>query len=76
MRAVVETVVRNLVDHPDEIDIEEIDEGRRVTYNVRVHEEDRGLLIGRGGGTVQALRTLLNGLGQRKRLRVELEILD
>ncbi|HKK72276.1 MAG TPA: KH domain-containing protein [Candidatus Krumholzibacteria bacterium] len=76
MRAVVETVVRHLVDHPDHVDIEEIDEGRRVTFNVRVHEDDRGNLIGRGGGTAQALRTLLNGLGQRKRMRVDLEILD
>ena len=76
MKEVVETVVRHLCDHPDEIRIDEIDEGRRVTYEVRVHEDDRGNLIGRGGGTAQALRTLLNGLGQRERLRVDLEILD
>lgn len=76
MIEILETVVRNLVDHPDEVDIEEERDGREVVYYVRVHEDDRGNVIGRGGGTAQALRTLLSGLGQRRRLRVDVEIVD
>ena len=76
MIEVVEAVVRNLVDHRDEVQIDEERHGNRVVFNVRVHEDDRGNIIGRGGGTAQALRTLLGGLGQRRRLRVDVEILD
>lgn len=76
MIRVVETVVRNLVDHPDQVEIEEERDGREVVYYVRVHEDDRGNVIGRSGTTVEALRTLLGGIGQRQRLRVDVEILD
>jgi uncharacterized protein len=73
---VVETVVRNLVDHPDQVEIEEERDGGEVVFYVRVHADDRGNVIGRSGSTVEALRTLLGGIAQRQRLRVDVEILD
>ena len=76
MKAVVETVVRNLVDSPDEVEVTEENDGRRVNFVVRVAEADRGNVIGRNGSTIGALRTLLNGLGQRQRLRVDVDLVD
>ncbi|RKZ15685.1 RNA-binding protein [bacterium] len=76
MKSVVETVVRNLVDHPDQVEISEEEYGRQINFVVRVAEGDRGNLIGRNGTTIQALRTLLNGLGQRRRLRVDVDLVD
>lgn len=76
MKSVVETVVRNLVDHPDEVEVTEEEYGRGINFVVRVAENDRGNVIGRNGTTIQALRTLLNGLGQRRRLRVDVDLVD
>ena len=76
MKAVVETVVRNLVDHPDLVEVTEEDHGRSLNFVVRVAEGDRGNVIGRNGTTIQALRTLLNGLGARRRLRVDVDLVD
>ncbi len=76
MKSVVETVVRNLVDQPDQVEISEEEYGRQINFVVRVAEGDRGNLIGRNGTTIQALRTLLNGLGQRRRLRVDVDLVD
>jgi predicted RNA-binding protein YlqC (UPF0109 family) len=76
VKAVVETVVRNLVDHPDQVEVTEEDHGRSVNFLVRVAEGDRGNVIGRNGSTIQALRALLNGLGQRRRLRVDVDLVD
>lgn len=76
MKAVVETVVRNLVDSPDQVEVTEESDGRRVNFVVRVAEADRGNVIGRNGSTIGALRTLLNGLGQRQRLRVDVDLVD
>jgi len=76
VKSVVETVVRNLVDHPDQVEISEEEYGRQINFVVRVAEGDRGNLIGRNGTTIQALRTLLNGLGQRRRLRVDVDLVD
>lgn len=76
MKAVVETVVRNLVDHPEEVEVTEEDHGRSVNFVVRVAERDRGNVIGRNGTTIQALRALLNGLAARRRLRVDVDLVD
>ena len=76
MKSVVETVVRNLVDFPDQVEITEEQRGQGINFVVRVAETDRGNVIGRNGTTIQALRTLLNGLGQRKRLRVDVDLVD
>ena len=76
MKSVVETVVRNLVDHPDQVEVSEEEYGRSINFVVRVADGDRGNVIGRNGTTIQALRTLLNGLGQRRRLRVDVDLVD
>ena len=76
MKQIVETIVRNLVDAPDDVEIVEEREGNRVYIEVHVAEEDRGSVIGRRGATVTALRTLLDGIGHRDRLRVEIEVPD
>lgn len=76
MKELVETIVRGLVDHPEDVEVEEERDGRRVTFHVHVREEDRGHVIGRGGSTAGALRTLLSGFGQRERLDVAIEIPD
>ena len=76
MKAVVETVVKNLVDLPDQVEITEENYGRGINFVVRVAEGDRGNVIGRNGTTIQALRTLLNGLGQRQRLRIDVDLVD
>jgi uncharacterized protein len=76
VKELVETIVRNLVDAPDDVEIVEEREGNRVYIEVHVAEDDRGSVIGRRGATVGALRTLLDGMGHRERLRVEIEVPD
>jgi predicted RNA-binding protein YlqC (UPF0109 family) len=76
LKQLVETIVKGLVDHPDDVVVDEDRYGRRLTYHIRVRAEDRGHVIGRGGSTAGALRTLLNGLAQRQRLDVFVEIPD
>jgi predicted RNA-binding protein YlqC (UPF0109 family) len=76
VRTLVETIVRGLVDHPDEVSIEEERFGRRLVYSVRMNEEDRGHVIGRGGATATAIRTLVNSVAARQRVDVQIEIVD
>jgi predicted RNA-binding protein YlqC (UPF0109 family) len=76
VKHLVETIVRNLVDRPDEVEVEEENAGRSIRYVVRVAEPDRGNVIGRGGQTAQALRTLLNGMAQKHRRKVDVDIVD
>ena len=76
MREIVETIVRHLVDNPEDVEIVEDRDGENVRLEIRVAESDRGTVIGRHGATVGALRTLLDGIGHRERLRVDIDVPD
>jgi predicted RNA-binding protein YlqC (UPF0109 family) len=60
MSDLVRFVAEMLVQHPDEVDVREIEPGR---LELRVAEEDLGKVIGRRGRTAKALRTLLRVSG-------------
>ncbi|MDX1615452.1 MAG: KH domain-containing protein [Candidatus Promineifilaceae bacterium] len=70
----VEYVVTSLVDHPDQVQVTEIDEGQTMVIEVRVAESDMGRVIGRRGSVVNSMRTLLQVPGYRKGKRIQLEI--
>lgn len=61
----VEHLVRGIVAHPDEVEVELVTGRRGRTLEVHVHPDDLGKVIGRGGRTATALRTLVTGIGGR-----------
>ena len=77
MRELLEYLVRSLVDHPDEVEIEEFaeDDGT-VVFELSVADDDYGKVIGRGGRTAQALRTVVKAAGARDERRVLLDIVE
>lgn len=61
----LEHLVRGIVDHPEDVRVELITTRRGRTLEVHVHPEDLGKVIGRGGRTATALRTVMGGIGGR-----------
>ncbi|MDP9093758.1 MAG: RNA-binding protein [Actinomycetota bacterium] len=61
----LEHLVRGIVDHPDEVRVDMVDNRRGQRLEVRVHPEDLGRVIGRNGRTAKALRQIVNGVGGR-----------
>jgi hypothetical protein len=64
-------LVREIVDHPDEVSVTLVDTARGELLEVRVHPEDLGRVIGRQGRTAKALRTVVNALADGRRVRVD-----
>jgi predicted RNA-binding protein YlqC (UPF0109 family) len=60
IRELIQYVTRSLVEHPDDVRIEEKDNGRGRLYELTVHAEDRGRVIGKNGQTIRALRNLVS----------------
>ena len=58
-------LVRGIVDHPDEVQVERVTNRRGRTLEIRVHPDDLGKVIGRGGRTATALRTVMSAVGGR-----------
>ena len=59
MKAFIEYVAKGLVDHPEEVDVREIDGERAVIFELRLNQTDIGKVIGKSGRTITAIRTLL-----------------
>jgi len=76
MKELVEFMAKALVDNPDEVSVKEV-AGERVTlYELRVGEGEVGKVIGKGGRTANAMRTILNAVSTKHGRRSELEILE
>ncbi|GAA1621472.1 RNA-binding protein [Leucobacter chromiireducens] len=68
----LEHLVRGIVDHPDRVRVDTRGGGARgEILEVRVHPEDLGRVIGRGGRTASSLRTVVSSLAAGERVRVD-----
>jgi predicted RNA-binding protein YlqC (UPF0109 family) len=76
MRELVEFLVRSLVEHPDQVEVEVFDEDGDLVLEVSVAEDDLGRVIGRGGRIANAIRTVARAAGARDDRRVIVDILD
>lgn len=69
-------IAKGLVDKPDEVHVALVEERQASVYELEVAESDLGKIIGRGGKTARALRTLVSQIAPRSRKRILVEILE
>lgn len=76
MKELIETMVRFLVDHPEQVDVKEIEGAQTRVLELRVAKEDMGKVIGKQGRTARAIRTILGAASAKLDKRTVLEILE
>jgi uncharacterized protein len=77
LRELLEYLARNLVDHPDQVKVEEFEEDDgTLVLEMSVHDDDYGQIIGRGGRTAQALRTVVKAAAVKDNRRVLIDIVE
>ena len=76
MQAFLEYVVKGLVDRPDAVTITPVERTGLTVYELRLHPTDVGKIIGRQGGTIHAIRSLVQVGGARRGLRCTVEIVE
>ena len=59
MKQLIETIVKPLVDYPDDVRIEIDENSNRIVYKLSVHSEDMGKVIGKQGRVAKAIRTIV-----------------
>ena len=67
----LEHLVKGIVDHPEDVSVHFRSLRRGRVYEVQVHPEDLGKVIGRGGRTARALRTVVGALAPGRGVRVD-----
>jgi uncharacterized protein len=75
-KELVETVARALVDDPEQVEVEQIEQGDTSILELHVAPDDIGKVIGKDGRTAQSIRTLLTAASSKAGRRAQLDILD
>jgi len=70
----LEYVVKSLVDHKEDVEITRKVDEMGVLLSLKVHPDDMGQIIGKGGATVRAIRSLVRLVGAKNHARVNLKI--
>lgn len=77
MKELLEYLARGLVEHPDQVHVNEVQEDDdSVVLELSVADDDYGNVIGRGGRTAAALRTVVKTAALRSKRRVFVDIVD
>ena len=76
MRQLVYTIISALVDHPESVEVRQLDGETTCILEIRVAPQDIGKVIGRQGRNIAALRTLLHAVGAKERKHTLLEIVE
>lgn len=77
MKELLEYLARELVDEPDGVRVEEVEDDRGVLLTLRVAKDDMGKVIGRGGRTARAIRTVVKAAAVRQGIHhAHVEIAD
>ena len=76
MKEILQTIILNLVDNKDAVEIEEINNNEKsITFEVRVAENDMGKIIGRQGRLAKSIRTVMKSVAGKEQKRVSVEFI-
>ncbi len=76
MKEILQTIIENLVDNPDAVEIKQTDETNSVLFEVKVAESDMGKVIGKQGKTAKSIRTVMKSVAAREHKRINVEFID
>ena len=77
MKEILETIIKNLVDNPDEVVINETTNAKSyICYEVKVAKNDMGKVIGKQGRMAKAIRSVMKAISVHEHKKVTVEFLD
>ncbi len=76
LKELVEYLAKNLVDAPDGVSVEAIEDEKMTRLRLKVAQADLGRVIGKQGRNARAMRTLLRAIAAKSGRRMSLEILE
>ena len=75
MEEFLRIIISNLVENKDAIEINTIDKGKSVTFEVKVAQQDMGKVIGKQGRIAQAIRNVMKAVANKEHKKASVEFL-
>ena len=76
MRELLLSIVKELVDHPEDVEVQSVDGERTTVLELKVHQEDIGKVIGRKGRIINALRIIIKSAAVKDGKIITLELIS
>ncbi len=76
MKEILQTIIENLVDNSEAVEIKQTDEPSSVLLEVKVAEGDMGKVIGKQGKTAKSIRTVMKAVAAKEHKKVNVEFID
>ncbi len=73
MKEILETIILNLVENKEAVEVKETDEEKRIVFNVKVAKEDIGKIIGKQGRLAKSIRTVMKSVAGKNGKKVSVE---
>lgn len=75
MKEILETIIVNLVDNKEAVQINEVNGEKSVVFEVKVDEEDMGKVIGKQGRIAKSIRTVVKAVASKEQKKVTVEFI-
>ena len=75
MKETLKTIISNLVDDKDTVEINEVDGEKSIVFEVKVAESDMGKVIGKQGRLAKSIRTVMKALAAKEHKKVSVEFI-
>lgn len=75
MEEILKTIISNLVDEKEAVEIKRIDSEKSIVFEVKVAESDMGKVIGRQGRLAKSIRTVMKAVASREHKKVSVEFI-
>ena len=76
MKEILETIVLNIVENKNNVEVLEKIEETAIVYEVKVEKEDMGKIIGKQGKGAQAIRTLIKSIGAKEKKKIVVKFVE
>lgn len=76
MKEILETILLNIVENKNNVEVLEKIEETAIVYEVKVEKEDMGKIIGKQGKVAQAIRTLIKSIGAKEKKKIVVKFVE
>ena len=76
MKEILETMILNLVDDKESVEIKETDNEKSIIFEIKVADKDMGKVIGRQGKLAKSIRTVMKSVAGKERKKVNVEFIE
>lgn len=75
MKEILQTIIENLVENPEAIEINQVDGNSSVIFEVKVAEGDMGKIIGKQGRIAKSIRTVMKAVAAKEHKKATIEFI-